>query len=353
MVEYAYDTETKAGRVGYTSLDQLGDVVTQQRLKEKMALNPFLTFEEKLAIMGDILEGQRKEALAGTSNIPGVGKYAAERYYNNELQKWKQDYVELSSGVHHGQTKAPAGTNIFERQGDVAVVALKGSDPDISKGDYPGRIWGLQQQNERTVPEGSKSNYSPSIKSIQDAGNRIGNLPTDKTDPNYGKFISKAMEVLPAQDTTLSNIPPIGYNFPEVTTDYERQAQLNAQLRGVVFNPAIQGKVWNVTESMWKYKRTDRRNPVKTAKQLQQAIFTPAKKQPATKTQKFVVEELWGTSKPAKPKTAVKKKSKSISAGSVFEEMFGKQVKDKSLKSITKKPKRSKSIVEEMFGKRR
>jgi hypothetical protein len=376
MVVYANPidyNEQAASRVGYKKLEDLGDLNTQAKLEgytDPKTGNPFATFQEKLALVGDILEEQRKEAaLAGNAR--------GERYFNNELQKWKQDYVELGSGVHHEQvTRSPEG-NQFRSAGDAALESLKVGDPYVVGGPkYTGfgkntdRVFGTlgtQEQYNRLGPNymGKQGiidvNYSPGIRRIQEAAvPKIQDVSVVETPPEEYSWDPSNKPVYNKILNPLGTPPEI---TPLTLTDAYNQSRTRAQLQGTKYD--FKKSPYNLTwvNGSWSifpanasptaaYKRTDRRNPIKTAKQLEQAIFVPTKKQPPTKAQKFVVEELWGATKPKKLKiTATKKKV--ITAGSVFEEMFGKQKTDKSTKGITKKPKRSKSIVEEMFGKRR
>ena len=415
MVTINYNAQT-AVRPGYTQLGNLGDPLTQKALDEFKLKNPGASFQQLHDKVGDILENQRLAAMPGnTGQLDAEGKQTpntyggrAERYYQNELQKWGANYTELAAGVRHNQETPSIGGNPFAGQDIAARELVQGSNPlKTHGGDLVKEVYGLQDYSWKNIqgrPEKTdinlKQSYFPGIQKVQTATTspKLAGVIIDPSDLKLAASLglnknTKLTEVPTTTDIKAVYTPfksPLLQEPQNQIYSVSNQSAAATVARGTIGSKILPGlgveeRVDDKGKSYWivnatdpnaiaaakkmglpineydnplpyldwgSYKSTNRRNLIKTSRQLQQSIFTPAKKQKPIKTQKFVVEELWGISKPAKPKTAATKK-KSTKSGSVFEEMFGKQKADKSTKSITKKPKRSKSIVEEMFGKRR
>ena len=116
-------------RPGYTPSSSLGDTRTQFAIKSLETFRsmgiPVATADQ---MTGRVLEYQRQQALATPTTKD-------ERYYGNELQKWAENKVELSSAYHDVGMKAgvPIPANRFEYQGDLAVEFLKGRPTKASE----------------------------------------------------------------------------------------------------------------------------------------------------------------------------------------------------------------------------
>jgi uncharacterized protein YukE len=413
-----YNIQT-AVRPGYTQLSNLGDPQSQKALDEFKLKNPGASFQQLHDKMGDILENQRLAAMPGAGGqLDAEGKQTpntyggrSERYYQNELQKWGANYTELAAGVRHNQETPSMGGNPFAGQDIAARELVQGSNPlKTHGGDLVKDVYGLQDYSWKNIqgrPEKTdinlKQSYFPGIQKVQIATTspKLAGVIIDPTDLQLASRLglnknTKLTEVPTSEAIKLVYSPvksPLLQEPSGQTYSVSNQTAAATVARGTIGAKILPGfgveeKIGADGKSYWivnatdpnaiaaakkmglpineydnplpyldwgKYKSTNRRNPAKTAKQLQHAIFTPAKKQKLTKTQKFVVEELWGASKPVKPKISVKKKTNNVHK-SVFEEMFGKQVADKPVKKAIskKKPvKKAKSIVEEMFGNRR
>ena len=109
-------------RSGFTDLSSIGDSVTQRAIADNAALRALgINTPSDDMVAGRTLEAQRKAAYL----TPGMRD---DMYFGNELQKWAQNKVEVSSAYHHMGMDAgiPIPPNRFEYQGDLAVEFLKG-----------------------------------------------------------------------------------------------------------------------------------------------------------------------------------------------------------------------------------
>jgi hypothetical protein len=114
------------GRAGFTTPDTLGDLSTQrvaravEQFRQPLAIAGIPMASEN-AMRGNILSAQLNKAI-GT---PGTRD---DQFFNVELQKWGQNFVEKSSAYHHTAMDAgqPVPANPFEYRGDLAVEFLKG-----------------------------------------------------------------------------------------------------------------------------------------------------------------------------------------------------------------------------------
>ncbi len=116
-----------SNRPGFTNPFTLGDIKTEAITKGySMFYSLMGGARSGLAspdlVLGRTIETQREAAFS----TPGRRD---ERFFGNELQKWAQNKVELSSAYHNIGMIAgiPIPANRFEYQGDLAVEFLKGT----------------------------------------------------------------------------------------------------------------------------------------------------------------------------------------------------------------------------------
>jgi hypothetical protein len=108
-------------RPGYTPTSQLGDTRTQAAIRaidmmRVMGMN--VASSEVMA--GKMLEFQRQQAY-------GTQTKTDDRYYEGELAKWGENFVEKGSAQHfYLKDTGQVGTNEYEYQADLAVEFLKG-----------------------------------------------------------------------------------------------------------------------------------------------------------------------------------------------------------------------------------
>jgi hypothetical protein len=114
--------QNAALRPGFTNISDLGDSQTQLAITGVKAMASMGFNVATPDVMAyTTLETQRRYAAL----TPGIRD---DRYFGNELQKYVENKVEVSSSYHHlGQDLGvPIPANIFEYQGDLAVEFLKG-----------------------------------------------------------------------------------------------------------------------------------------------------------------------------------------------------------------------------------
>lgn len=180
--DYAVSSrENVRNRSGYTDPDTLGDSRTRM-IARLLGFNPDNIPE---AAQGVILEEQRQKAY----DTPTLKD---DFFYGTQLEKWKQNKVELSSEYHH-ETLASGlqqKANPYEYSGDLALESLKGSPRKGSEYTSPssgsmrdvlpnGRglqevMWDSAIARDRGVPQSERVSFMDSVRVINAAEGLYG-----------------------------------------------------------------------------------------------------------------------------------------------------------------------------------
>jgi hypothetical protein len=108
-------------RPGFTDISSLGDINTSNLAKEILSQGGA---PDIVAATGLALERQRQAALATSGTRD-------DQFFANELQKWTENKIELSSAYHNAGKEAgvPVAANPFEYAGDLALALQKAGNP--------------------------------------------------------------------------------------------------------------------------------------------------------------------------------------------------------------------------------
>jgi hypothetical protein len=223
------------GRAGYTNPDTLGDINTQRMMEAAERVRPALaglgyTLPSPTAMEGTVLSAQLDRAI-GT---PGTRD---DQFFNTELQKWGQNFVERSSEYHHTAMRSgvPVPANPFEYQGDLAVEFLKGAPNPLKSSEWfspvsgemganlPGGR-GLQQAAWETAKTGVHGvSFSDAVRYINSKegqygpyGKLWGGPDYEETGHNAPQFAGArpAGDLVTTQQRWLSSGPEVTMDYP-------------------------------------------------------------------------------------------------------------------------------------------
>ena len=203
-IDYAATSrENVRNRPGYTDPDTIGDSRTRMMAR----LLGFDSENIPEAAQGVILESQRQKAY----DTPTLND---DFFYGTQLEKWKQNKVELSSEYHH-ETLASGlqqKANPYEYAGDLALESLKGSPGKSSEytspssgtmaGVLPGGrglqevMWDSAVARDQGIPQSERVSFMDSVRVLNAADGLYGSYGS-----LYGGKIDNrsAFDVLGAQ----------------------------------------------------------------------------------------------------------------------------------------------------------